>query len=71
MQQEIFTVCHKIFFDRLAEVNKAGKTSNSHSSAYVDTVEGELHSKSKHLAKQASQKNGLPRQFANWLAMTQ
>ena len=38
------------FFDSLAEVNKAVKTSNSHSSAYVDTVECELRSKSKHLA---------------------
>ena len=48
------SVCQKkSFFDRLPEVNNAAKTSNSHSSAYVDTVEGELRSKSKHLAKQA------------------
>ena len=38
-----------IFFDSLAAVNKAVKTSNSHSSAYIDTVEGELRSKSKPL----------------------
>ena len=28
------------FFDRLTEVKEAGKASNSHSSAYRDTVEG-------------------------------
>ena len=38
-----------LFFDSLAEVTKAVKTSNSHSSAYIDTVEGELRSKSKPL----------------------
>ena len=37
----------KVFFDRLPQVNKAIKTSNSYSSAYVDTVEYELRSKSK------------------------
>ena len=39
----------KVFFDRLAEVKEAPKTSNSHSSAYINTVEGELRSKSKRL----------------------
>jgi hypothetical protein len=47
------SACQKQVFDRLSEVNKAFKTSNSRSSAYVDTVEGELRSKSKCLAKQA------------------
>ena len=37
------------FFDRLTKVKEAGKASNSHSSAYRDTVEGELRSKSKGL----------------------
>ena len=40
----------KLVFDRLTEVKEADKTSNSHSSAYTDTVEGELRSKSKCLA---------------------
>ena len=40
------------FFDRLTEVNKAVKTSNSKPSAYRGTVGFELCSKSKCLAKQ-------------------
>ena len=40
------------FFDRLTEVKEDGKTSNLHSSAYADTVEGKLRSKSKRLALQ-------------------
>ena len=47
------SVCQKLVVDRLAKVKEADKTSNSHSSAYVDTAEGELCSKSKCLAKQA------------------
>jgi len=34
------------FLDMLTEGKRAAKTSNSHSSAYMDTVEGELRSKS-------------------------
>ncbi len=44
----------KVVFDTLAEVKEVPKTSNSHSSAYMDTVEGELRSKAKCLAKQAA-----------------
>ena len=40
----------KLVFDRLAEVTKADKTNNSHSSAYIGTIECELCSKSKCLA---------------------
>ena len=36
-----------LFFDKLAEVKEAVKTSKPHSSAYIDTVEGGLCSKSK------------------------
>ena len=43
------SLSRNLFFDRLTEVNKAVKTSNSYSSAYVDTVEYELRSKSKPL----------------------
>ena len=45
----LFTLS-KLVFDRVAEVKGADKTSNSHSSAYIDTVEGELRRKSKCLA---------------------
>ena len=48
-----FQSVKKVVFDRLTEVKEAPKTSNSHASAYVDTVAGELRSKSKHLAQQA------------------
>ena len=45
-----FSVCQKTrFFDRLPEVKEAPKTSISHASAYMDTVEGEMRSKSKPL----------------------
>ena len=40
------------FFDRLAEVKEAFKTSKPHPSAYIDTVGGGLRSKSKCLAQQ-------------------
>ena len=43
----------KLVFDSLTEVKGAVKTSNSHSSAYMDTVESELRSKSKCIAQQA------------------
>ena len=45
----LFQSVKKPIFDRLAEVKEASKASNSYSSAYIDTVEGELRSKSKHL----------------------
>ena len=46
-----FSVCQKnCFFDRLAEVKEAPKTSKSNLSAYIGTVRFELRSKSKHLA---------------------
>ena len=48
----LFSLSKNLLFDRLAEVKEASKASNSHSSAYTDTVEGELRSKSKHLAQQ-------------------
>ena len=38
-----------LFFDRLAEVNRATKTSKPDSSAYIGTVETGLRSKSKPL----------------------
>jgi len=56
--------CQKIFFDKLAEVKGAAKTSKPDSSAYRSTLESGLRSKSKYLAQQAFQglkKNGLPR----------
>ena len=47
------SACQKTcFFDRLAEVKGAAKTSKPHSSAYIGTVEGGLRSKSKCLAQQ-------------------
>ena len=42
----------KLIFDRLAEGKEAPKTNKSNSSAYKGTVEFDLCSKSKHLAKQ-------------------
>ena len=42
----------KKLFDRLAGVKEAPKTNKSNSSAYDGTVEFDLCSKSKHLAKQ-------------------
>ena len=42
----------KLVFDKLAEVKRAVKTSNSRSSAYGGTVESELRGKSKSLAPQ-------------------
>jgi len=54
----------KLFFEKLAEVKGAAKTSKPDSSAYIGTVESGLRSKSKCLAQQAFQglkKNGLPR----------
>ena len=52
MKCRFCSLSKNLFFGRLTEVTKAVKTSNSHSSAYVDTVEGELRSKSKSLAQQ-------------------
>ena len=43
----------KLVFDTLTDCKEGRKTSNSHSSAYRGTVEGELRSKSKFLRKQA------------------
>jgi hypothetical protein len=47
-----YVFCGWRLFAIRSEVSKAGKTSNSHSSAYMDPVEGELRSKSKCLAQQ-------------------
>ena len=52
MRQPPFSLSKNLFFGRLKEVTKVVKTSNTHSSAYVDTVEGVLRSKSKCLAQQ-------------------
>ena len=46
----VFQLVENEFFDKLTEVTKADKTSNSLPSAYIDTVGSELRSKSKHLA---------------------
>ena len=48
--QHASSVCQKKFFDRLAEIKEAPKTSNSNPSAYIGTVGFELCSKSKYLA---------------------
>ena len=48
----VFSLSKNLFFDRLAEVKGAAKTSKPHSSAYIGTVEGGLRSKSKCLAQQ-------------------
>ena len=47
-----FRLSKNLFFDSLAEVKEAPKTNKSNSSAYDGTVEFDLCSKSKHLAKQ-------------------
>ena len=52
MVKLIFNIFHKSVLGnlcRMTEVNKGPKASNSHSLAYMDTVEGELRSKSKPL----------------------
>ena len=46
-------VCQKTYFDRLAEVTKADKTSNSPPKCMWILERGELRSKSKSLAQQA------------------
>ena len=48
----LFRLSKNLFFDSLAEVKEAPKTNKSNSSAYDGTVEFDLCSKSKHLAKQ-------------------
>ena len=55
---DTFRVCHfqavkKLFFDSLAEVKGAPKTSKPDSSAYIGTIESGLRSKAKCLAQQA------------------
>ena len=47
-----FSLPKNLFFGRLAEVKETQKTSNLHSSAYTDTVEGKLRSKANTLALQ-------------------
>ena len=55
MDSPLLSLSKNKFFDRLAEVKGAVKTSNSHSSAYGDTVECELRSKSKRLRSKSLQ----------------
>ena len=47
-----FDAVKDLFFDSMTEAKEGVRTSNSRSSAYMNTVEGELRSKSKRLVEQ-------------------
>ena len=61
----LFGLSKNLFFDRVAEVTKAGKTSNSTPKCMWILERGELRSKAKRLASQGIWEHFSPPGFAN------